>query len=197
MTADTNLAKYMDSRDTVHHDWSLKPSTSGSEVVRRLAMSALSFVVDRPASKVWKYFTDFNLWHEDLQYSVVVGEAPSGTTGTLCARPSAYEHYRRLYNFDPTTFKKHLVMGEAVPEKLIVFEAIAEDGKSIDSYYLFALNESNGRTTVTGFMSYAPLWAPAAEEAPLRKLTQTFVDDVETRWKESYIPKLRQLVAAG
>jgi hypothetical protein len=195
MSTDSTLAKYRNPSDTVHHDFSLRQS--GQEVVRRLAMSSLSFAIDSAAAKVWKYFKDFNLWHEDLQYSLVVGEAASGSTGILCARPSSYEHYRRLYGFDPATFKKHLVMGEAVAEKLIVFEAISEDERSIDSYYLFGLNERGTNTTITGFMSYAPLWAPSAEEPQLRKMTQIFIDDVEKRWKESYIPRLRLLVAGG
>jgi hypothetical protein len=137
------------------------------------------------------------LWQEDLQYNCVIGDQSEGKTSHFTIKEKFHEHFRKSYDFDVAAFKKVIIVRKSVPEKLIVLEVLSEDRRKIDSYYVWALNESDSRTIVTGFMSYAPLWAPKSNEEQVRATYQSMAPETEKRWKEAYIPRLRQKVESS
>jgi hypothetical protein len=192
VTSDPSLKKYESSQDTVGPTWSVE--RSGEGICAQLAFP-LKFTLSRPVSDVWKYMKDFNLWLEDLHYNCVVGEASEGQTIFFTINEKAHEHYRKTYGFDPSTFKKHLIVRRSEPATLMVWDELSQDKRTLIAYYMWALSEREGKTTVSGLMGYAPHWGANDSEEQLRNAYRTIAFDVAERWRTAYIPRLRQLVA--
>jgi len=195
MTRDPSLKKYEDNRDVVRHEWRI--DTRGEELVGHIALVKFRYTFSRPAETVWRYLKDFNKWQEDLQYNCVIGDQPEGATVFFTIKPEFHVHFGRVYGFDAKVFKKVSVVRKNVSGKLLVLEALSKDERKIDSYYIWALNESGGETTVEALMSYAPLWENRVSESTVRASYTAMSDEVEERWKTTYIPRLRQLVEVG
>jgi hypothetical protein len=191
MTGDIGKSVFENTQDIVASKWSIEGV--GDEVIAHIAWS-LSFTIGRSVTDVWRYLKDFNLWLEDLQYNCVVGDAKEGETVYFTIKEASHEHYRSKYGFDPKEFKKTLIVRRNEPEKLIVWEELSRDRRSLIAYYLWALSGSGGKTAVSGIMSYAPHWDKKANEPQLRTSYQSLAADVSGRWKNTYIPRLRQLL---
>src|SRR5438128_5275306 len=185
MASDPSLKEYASSQDVATSKWTIQKS--GQQVVAHVAWS-VNFTLNRPAGDVWRYMKDFNLWMEDLHYNCVVGDAAEGSSIYFTISEDFYEHYRKIYSFDPQGHKKNLIVRRNEPGKLIVWEELSADGQRIMSYYVWALTEHEGKTTVTGVMTFAPYWDSQSNERELRARYQAMADEAAARWKTAYIP---------
>jgi len=194
MASDASLNKYESSEDVVGPKCTFE--RVGEEVIAHVAWSP-KFTIDGTIADVWKYMRDFNLWMEDFHYNCIVGNATDGESIFFVIEKGAHEYYRKEYGFDPTGFKKSLIVRRNIPGKLIVLEELSPDSRKLIAYYLWALNEHLGKTTVSGVMSYAPHWESNVMEEKLRVNYQNMAHNVAERWKTAYIPRLRQWVESG
>lgn len=195
MTKDPGLKKYENSQDVVTH--TLTVERTGEEVAGDFSLR-FAFTVNQPVAHTWKFVKDLNLWMEDLHYNAVVGDAVEGSTVYFTISEKYHEHYKKNYSgLDPNNFKKFLIVRRAAPEKLILLEELSADKRKIGAYYVFALSERDGKTTVTGLMGYAPTWVPRASEDQMRTSYQSMASEIAERWKTSYMPRLRQIVESG
>jgi hypothetical protein len=189
----TDLQAYENSSDVFTHDFS--EETVGDEVAFHLSHH-VSWTIDRPAADVWPSLKDLNAWMQDLEYSTVVGDAPQTSTLTLKVRPDFYGYYEEHYGLVPD-FVKTLVVRRIEPEKVLLLEEPTGDNRGLFAYYLLTLHEHDGRTTVISEMTYAPQWVPKGSADQTRTALEHAMPEVSERWKERYIPRLRQLVAGG
>jgi hypothetical protein len=189
------LDTYESADDSFTTEWTV--TRRGDEVVGDYT-HRYSFTLNRPASDTWRHLKDFNLWMNDLEWNGVVGDAPEGSTIYFTLPEESHDWFNETYGADTgleaKDFRKDLAVKRAVPEKLLVHEELSESKREIGAYYIFALNESDGTTTVNGLMTYALAWAPKENENDLRAGYETQARDVTDRWLKEYIPRLRRLV---
>jgi len=188
-----SLDTYTDSNDVFAADWTVTPVDE--EVVGEFTFR-FSFDIHASTSETWNVLRDFGLWMDDLEFEEVIGDSEGGTVYFTIAEPY-YEQYRENYkawDFDPKAFRKNLIVRRATGN-LIVVEDRSKSPRAIGGYYVLALSEQDGSSTVAGAMGYAPEWA--SDEAAVRAQLESLADEVPGRWKTLYIPRLRQLVEAG
>ena len=148
---------------------------------------------DHPAAHVWQSLKDLNAWMQDLEYSMLVGDAPETSTVTLTMRPESREYYKEHYGLTEE-FKKELVVRRIEPEKVLALEEPSADHRQLFAYYILSLHEQDGRTTVLSEMTYGPQWFPKDAAEQTQAAFENAMHEVSARWKERYIPRLRQLV---
>lgn len=192
MNPDPGLKHFESSQDVVRHDWSVEQR--GDDVVTNVVLAKFHFTISHPVARVWKYFKDFNLWMEDLKFNEIVGDQPEGSTISLTISEAYYEHYKEHYGLDPRTLEKQFTVKRVIPEKLFVKESLSKDGKAIASYYVYTLHEVGSKTIISGLMSYPPNWLSKTSEQEVRTTSESRLNEIEKRWKKSYIPRLRQVV---
>jgi hypothetical protein len=189
----TDLTQYQNSEDVFTHDFS--EETVADEVVFHLSHH-VKWTHDHAAARVWQTLKDLNAWMQDLEYSALVGDAPETTTLTLTMRPEAREYYQEHYGLTEE-FKKELVVRRIESEKILALEEPTADHRNLFAYYIMTLHEQDGRTTVLSEMTYGPQWAPKDAAEQLRAAFENAMHEVRGRWRERYIPRLRQLVEGG
>jgi hypothetical protein len=188
------MKKYENNQDVMEGKWTI--ARTGDEVIVDCSYP-FKLTINRPAADTWKYMKDFNLWMEDLRWNSVVGDEAEGGTVYFTISEKHHEHYRKAYGFDPKGYTKTLTVRRTDPEKLIVLEELSADRRKIVGYYIWALSEHEGRTTVTGLVAYAPQWEPKTNEEQIRASFQSKESELEERWRTAYFPRLRQLVEGG
>jgi len=168
-------------------------------------------VLNRPAAQTWEYAKDLNAWHIDLSYNCVIGDQPEGTSVYFTVAEPYYDQYEQNYGIDVKNWRKDLTVKFVDPERLLVLEELSAPtnvldqwvgrdsvkGREIAAYYILALNEHDGQTTVMARFTYAPTWAPKENEDQLRASFEAMGAEVTARWKTQYFPMLRQLVEAA
>jgi hypothetical protein len=89
------------------------------------------------------------------------------------------------------------VILRVIPEHLIVIFQPVPKGKGAVSpgFHAFLLNEYGGKTTVTGHMEHAAL--SDKPEAEAIEEWRAGAEHVLDFWSNSFIPKLKQLIAAA
>jgi len=180
------------SQDGVASKWTIEKS--GDQVVGNIAWS-INFTINRPVGDVWRHMKDFNSWMDDLHYNCVVGDAAEGSSIYFTYTDKMYAYLKKVYGTDaPQNYKKTLIVRRNEPGKLIVWEELSADQQKTISYYVWAFSEHEGKTSVTGWMGFAPHSYPNANEQKLRLEYRSEADEVVERWNTAYIPRLRQLV---
>lgn len=188
------LSGFSSSEDVVDAEWTVDKSSA--EVIGNCSIKIL-FSINQPASRVWKIMEDLSAWQADLQYDRIADETCEGRTLSFGIKSDYQKGYSETYGIDAKQFKKLLIAKRIVPEKLVVFEELAKDGRTIAAYYLWALYESGGSTTVAGLMAYPPRWQPIGTEEEMRRSYRSHCSGIEERWRSLYIPTLRRLVESG
>lgn len=157
----------------------------------------MEWSMDCPARDVWPYFKDFNLWHEDLTYDGVIGDREGKSVDFTIKPDGPFKDFTPIFASDDEmqNFRKHLRICKIIPEHLIIFDSVGLDKThKMDSYYVFSLRELDGGTRITIAMIYAPFVSARKDEAQLVTWFQAVRTNVDDRWDELYIPKLRALV---
>jgi hypothetical protein len=156
---------------------------------------SVMFTIDRPASQVWRYLKDFNLWQNEHQhyYSGVVGEL-EGQTLRLSNQPD-----------DPGPHYYEVV--KVIPEYLIVIrQPVPADGSSAGmpgiggvspGFHVFMLNEHAGRTTVSILMQHGARAGTQNEEAALMPWRELVETNARPKWRDEFIRTLKRLVYEG
>jgi hypothetical protein len=160
------------------------------------------FTIDRPASEIWPYARDWNLWQNrsGFYYSGVLGDLEGQTFG-LSLKPDDVDnpHFYKVEKVIPDYL---LVLSQPVlnDDEVQVYGLPGYGGYSAGNC-VFMLNAFGARTTLTAAMEHASVMARPGEAmteeqalAPLR------TDDTLVplfRWRDGFIPDLRQLVDDG
>lgn len=148
---------------------------------------SVMFTIDRAAKDVWPCFKDFNLWQgSHHHYSGVVGDL-EGKTYRISSSPDQLGQY-----------DYHVI--RVIPEHLIVVsEPVPADGSTGGvprGFHVFMLNEHQDRTVVTIMMEHSCRTVGKSAEESL-KFWKDMVPELQTKWREHFIPALQKLVESG
>jgi hypothetical protein len=168
----------------IHQRFYTEDTEAGKVVGKTLSMV---FTIDRPAKDVWPHLKDFNPWQNEYghYYSGVIGdlegqtfrigESPEDLTG-----PHQYEVVR------------------VIPEHVMVVlqPQLAADGQSPDSHTVM-LNEHDGKSIISIVMQHASLLDDPAKEEETVVYFQEMAAESQRKWRDIFIPTLKQQVADG
>jgi hypothetical protein len=185
-------------------------SDSGTVVGSDLSVM---FTLDRPASQVWPYFRDFNLWQNDAQtasgesaearyYSAVLGDLYSREDLTLGAETFRVSvkpndpgpHQQRLLRVIP---ERVIVLYQPIPDEGVVYydgpHAQMGVGGVSPGFHTMLLNEHEGKTTVSIVMQHASRLQGESKEEALAYWREVSFPAIKM-WRDNFIPKLKRLV---
>lgn len=143
------------------------------------------FVVDRPASAVWPYLKDMNLWQNPYgqYYSGIVGDLEGETVRVSGSPNDQGPHLHRVLR--------------VIPEFLIIVSrtASAEEEKAgiRPDYYMFILDEHEKKTTVTVLTGRACLCKDEPDEKALLRWRE-MAKESHCKFRDAFIPELKKLV---
>jgi hypothetical protein len=168
----------------IHQRFYTEDTEAGKVVGKTLSML---FTIDAPAKGVWPHLKDFNPWQNEYghYYSGVIGDL-EGQTFRIGAGPDDLdgEHQYRVVR--------------VIPEHLIVVlqPQTAAAGQSPDSHTVM-LNEHYGKSTVSIVMQHATLLDGGESEEEKMAFYQEMANESQRKWRDIFIPTLKQQVAAG
>ena len=171
--------------DGIFSSWSLEAKRN---MVILNGIHDYTFVIEKPAEKIWPCLKDLNLWLEDLDWSAVVGDS-EGDTIHFTIKSS--QNLKDIA--DEKTFIKYVRVKKVVPEKLVLIDNVSNDRKKINSTYTFSLHEDNGITTVRFFANYSPWSGSIESKGDLVSGFRKMAENVDNRWRNHYIPRLKAL----
>lgn len=153
---------------------------------------SVMFTIDRPSKDVWKYLKDFNLWQNEHNhyYSGVVGDL-EGRTFRLSSKPNEPgPHYYEVVKVIPEYL---IVINQPVPADGSTAGFPGKGGVS-PGFHVFMLNEYQGRTTVSVFMTHAARAVESDEQAALQPWREIVERDAQPKWRNDFIRTLKRLV---
>jgi len=165
----------------------------------------VTFRIDRPASEVWPYAKDFNLWQSkfDHYYSGVVGDLEGQTFG-LSDKPDdpGLPHFYRVEKVAPEYLI--VVSQPALTDEEARAYGFPGFGGVSAGFHLLLLNECGGETILTMFMEHACVMARGAdadqmndEEALGWWRDEGMAPEWLRKWRDDFIPTLKGLVYEG
>jgi hypothetical protein len=162
----------------------------------------VQFAIERPASELWPYASDWNLWQNEsgFYYSGVLGDL-EGQTFSLSTRPGDTEtpHFYRVDRVIPDYL---LVVSQPVldDDQVGVYGLPGHGGYSAGNT-VFMLNDVGGRTVLSAQMEHASVMArpgeSMTEEEALAGWRSEGILDAVYRWRDGFIPALKRLAADG
>jgi len=168
----------------IHQRFYTEDTEAGRVVGKTLSML---FTIDAPAREVWPHLKDFNPWQNEYghYYSGVIGDLEGET-------------FRIAASADDLDGPHQYEVVRVIPEHLIVVmqPQTAAAGQSPDSHTVM-LNEHDGRSTVSIVMQHATLLDDPAKEEETRAYWDEIAQESQRKWRDIFIPTLKQQVSAG
>jgi hypothetical protein len=161
---------------------------------------------DAPRERVWPYAKDFNLWQNvgGYYYSAVLGDI-EGQPFSLGFEPSEVEnvefHDSAFYKVEKVIPEYVLIVSQPVltDEQVKAYGMTGYGGYSA-GYHVLTLNDFGGKTTVAIATEHASVMArpgdPMTREEALAPVRNSGISHLH-RWRDLFIPKLKQLVDEG
>ena len=168
----------------IHQRFYTEDTEAGKVVGKTLSML---FTIDAPASNVWPHLKDFNPWQTEYghYYSGVIGDLEGQT-------------FRIGASADDLDGEHQYEVVRVIPEHLMVVlqPQMAAEDQSPDSHTVM-LNEHDGKSTVSIVMQHARLLGEGDSEAETIAFFQDMAKESQRKWRDIFIPTLKQQVAAG
>ena len=166
----------------IHQRFYTEDTEAGKVVGKTLS---IMFTIDRPAKDVWPHLKDFNPWQNDYghYYSGVIGDLEDQT-------------FRIGESPDDLDGEHQYKVVRVIPEHVIFVlqPQVAAPGQSPDSHTI-VLNEHEGSSTVSIVMQHADLLTDPAKEAETLAYWQEVAQESQRKWRDIFIPTLKQQVA--
>ena len=161
----------------------------GDDVVTNVeSVTFYEFTIEAPKERVWDVLKDISAWITDIKWDCVLGE--ESMQGNLVGLQSLGVKMPDG-NLVPKRFQKVL---NVIPGKLILWSdpVVKNDNDASSGVYVTTLAEYDGVTTVTTTLIKQFWFSEMSEEQ--KNAYGYWIDNINQRWEEVYIPNLRKLV---
>jgi hypothetical protein len=160
---------------------------------------SVMFTVDHPAKAVWPILQDSNAWQNAAGYYYSGSKGGLYSSEELDLGDETFQITVKRQGEPDLEAGPYRVL-RVIPEHLIVdFEPIPEDGRTggvSPGFHAFMLTERDGKTVVTIVMEHASRTSDLSEEEALAFWTENTPEGL-IRWRDGFIPTLKQLVDAA
>lgn len=159
------------------------------------------FTIDRPVSKVWPLYKDFNAWQNQFGhfYSGVVGDLYSSEEHDLGEETFAM-------STDPENLGRHefSILRVFPGQAMVIFQPIAEEGATESRFFfgrggvspgfhIYMLNRQGDKTLVTILMEHATRTKDLSVEEAL-KPWYTMMENGHRKFRDLMIPGFKAMV---
>lgn len=161
----------------------------------------VNFTVDQPPSVVWKYYRDFNLWHNShgYFYPAAIGDLYNDAEGDL--GDERFKITIKPADEDPYEWPDEYRVVKVVPERALVLHQIVPDddrnGGVSPGFHIFMLQEdAEGNSAASVVMEHTMRLGDGAEGDPTQ-YWRDLAPEYERFWVDVFVAELRKAVRDG